>query len=88
MTQNDIEQVVVDYIMDHGKNPKYVLIDERSYEKFNNMAIPREKINVLGNYEPTDITKDLPTITTMWTTKCNVEILSVKSEKTILEAVA
>ena len=78
MTQNDIEQVVVDYVMENGKNPKYVLMDERSYDKFHDGFTPKEKINVLGKYEPTEITKDLPTIHTMWTTKCNVEILRVK----------
>lgn len=84
MTQDKIEQAVVAYIMAHGKKPKFVLLDEKSYEAFNKSFVPIERVAIYNERgEPDHKVKKFNT-----SAPCELEILEVKSDKELFEVVA
>ncbi len=85
VTQLDIEEKVVDYIVQHGHKPRFVLLDKESYSMFNKIAHAKERIKL--NKDPGDLDQKPTKIRTMYTTEAIVDILSVDLDKPFFEVV-
>lgn len=78
-----VEEVIFQYMIKNGHSPKYVLIDRNSYEEFNQMATPKEKITTP---EPEKGNR-VASIQSIHSTKM-IEIISVNTDRVLLEAVS
>ncbi len=83
ITQEKIEDAVIQYITDKCDKPKFVLMDEKSYKQYTESFIPREKVDLALP----DEAKDSAPGKIYTTIKCSVEILEVKSDKAIFEVI-
>lgn len=82
ITQEMIEDAAVQYIMNNPGKPKFVLLDKKSYDDFENSFLPHER------FKPeTEIEKDLPKITKMHTSKAELQILKVDTDVEMFEVV-
>lgn len=62
VTQYDIEKAATDYLLETGKEPRFVLLDSKTYKAFGESFKPKERIRLVGandtEYRPTQICLD------------------------------
>ena len=78
MTQEKIEQAIVDFITVHSRHPRFVLMDKESYEAFSESFYPTVRSGPHSAYSP------LKAINTV---SCAVDILSVDNKTNFFEVV-
>lgn len=79
ITIEDIEEKALDYIAAHPSlMPKFVLLDSKSYDAFNETLIPKER---KGQSDPG------AKISKIQLYRCLLDVLKVDTEKTLFEVV-
>lgn len=74
-----VENKVIKYIADHGKEPKYVLMDTATYRGFSKSFLPKEKISP----DPEDTVN--ATLSKLFIQGTSLDVLEVTNTKVGLE---
>jgi hypothetical protein len=76
--QSYIDNKVTQYVLDHGKKPRFVLLDKATFDRFTNYLKPKERIAIAVN--------DHAKIAKMCcSADCWVDILSVNTDNSLFE---
>lgn len=85
ISPSDVEDAVTKYIFDNGRKPRFVLLDEKSYEEYSSCFTPRERVKTEVGITHKPQSKGISKI---HLTKVELEVLPVKSDKQLFEVVA